>query len=55
MSRRKAVWKLESVTQEMVLIKGSKRRLRYKTEIQVEGKGVMMLISGTLNWTTGSN
>ena len=55
LSRRKAVWKLESVTQEMVLMKGSKRRLRYKTEIQVEGKGVMMLISGTLNWTTGSN
>lgn len=49
------MWKLESVIQEMVLMKGSKRRLRYKTEIQVEGNGVMMLISRTLNWTIGSN
>lgn len=32
MSRRKVVWKLESVIQEMVLMKGSKRRQRYKTE-----------------------
>ena len=32
MSRRKVVRKLESVTQEMVLVKGSKGRQRYKTE-----------------------
>ena len=49
MSRREVVWKLESVIQEMVLMKGIKRRLRYKTEIQVEKKGVIMLISRTLN------
>ena len=36
-------------------MKGIKRRLRYKTEIQVEKKGVIMLISRTLNWTVGSN
>ena len=55
LSRREVVWKLESVIQEMVLMKGTKRRLRYKTEIEVVGKGVMMLISRTLNWTIGSN
>lgn len=55
MSRRKVVRKLESVTQEMVLVKGSKGRQRYKTEKdKLRGKGVMMLISRTLNWRIGS-
>ena len=39
----------------MVLVKGSKGRQRYKTEKdKLRGKGVMMLISRTLNWRIGS-